>query len=167
MRAVKASAGHGRNGKREAALTDRSNDVSAMLDEMAIRRLLDEYCLRLEINQFEDWLDLFTHDTVYDVFRQSLRGREEVAAMLSQAPHGIHLPGATRIELGTDTAQTVQSYLFLSASEDTWNAGWYQRTVVRTGEGWKIAHTRVKIGRLGNLAPEEKARMLAFPVQFA
>ncbi|WP_254514581.1 nuclear transport factor 2 family protein [Novosphingobium sp. G106] len=135
-------------------------------DELAIRRVLDEYCLRLEINKFDEWLDLFTQDTVYDVFRQSLRGREEVSAMLSQAPHGVHLPGAARIDLEGDRAETVQSYLFIPASDDRWNSGWYLRTLVREGDEWKIAHTRVKIARIGELAPDEKARQLQFPVSF-
>ena len=74
-------------------------DMQKMADELAIRRVLDEYCLRLEVNPFEEWLDLFTEDTVYDVFRHSLRGRKAVAAMLSQAPHGVHIPGASRIDV--------------------------------------------------------------------
>ena len=101
-------------------------------DEFAIRRLLDEYCLRLEVNPFEDWLDLFTADTVYDVFGKSLRGREEVSAMLSQAPHGLHVPGATRIEIDGDRAEAIQNYLFIPNSDDRWNAGWYQWTLTRT-----------------------------------
>lgn len=142
---------------------DRLNKIA---DELAIRRVLDEYCLRLEISRFEEWLDLFTEDTVYDVFRQSLRGRQEVAAMLSQAPHGVHLPGAARIELQGDRAETVQSYLFIPTNDDRWNAGWYLRTLVRGGDDWKIARTRVKIARTGDLASDEKARGLAFPVSF-
>ncbi len=141
-------------------------EMQKIADELAIRRLLDEYCLRLEINAFEEWLDLFTDDTVYDVFRQSLRGRAELSAMLSQAPHGVHLPGAVRIELDGDTARAVQSYLFIPNNDDRWNAGWYQRKLARTPDGWKIAHTKVKIARIGELAPDEKARSLPFPVQF-
>ena len=133
-------------------------------DELAIRRVLDEYCLRLEISPFDDWLDLFTEDTVYDVFRQSLQGRQAVGEMLSHAPHGVHIPGATRIDLQGDRAETIQSYMFLSVSSEQWNTGWYARTLVRTPQGWKIAHTRVKIGRLGELAPDTKTRKFSFPV---
>lgn len=141
-------------------------DMHKCIDELAIRRVLDEYCLRLELDAFDEWLDLFTEDTVYDVFRQSLRGRAELSAMLSQAPHGIHLPGAVRISLDGDQAVTVQSYLFIPTSEDRWNAGWYQRTLVRTHDGWKIAHTKVKIGRIGDLPADEKAHKLPYPVSF-
>jgi hypothetical protein len=135
-------------------------------DRLAIRQVLDEYCLCLEVNAFDEWLDLFTEDTVYVVFRRSLHGREEVRAMLSQAPHGVHLPGATRITLTADRAETIQSYLFIPTSDDRWNAGWYQRTLLRTDDGWKISHTQVKIARTGELRGDEKARALPFPVSF-
>ena len=139
-------------------------ELQRLSDELAIRRVLDEYCLRLEVNAFDDWLDLFTEDTVYDVFKQSLQGREAVGAMLSQAPHGVHMPGATRITLQGDRAETIQSYMFVSVSTNQWNAGWYARTLVRTAQGWKIAHTKVKIGRLGEMAPDTKTRKVEFPV---
>jgi hypothetical protein len=141
-------------------------EMQKIADELAIRRLLDEYCLRMEINAFEEWLDLFTDDAVYEVHRRVLHGREEISAMLSQAPHGVHLPGAARIEIDGDTADVIQSYLFLSNSDDKWNSGWYQRKVVRTAQGWKFSLTRVKFARVGEMTPHEKARMLAFPVSF-
>lgn len=84
-----------------------SHDIQQLADTIAIRAALDEYCLRLEVNPFDDWLDLFTDDTVYEVFRKELKGREEVKAMLSQAPHGVHLGGALRIELDGDNAKTI------------------------------------------------------------
>ena len=80
-------------------------DLQRISDELAIRGVLDEYCLRLEVNAFEEWLDLFTEDTVYHVFRRALRGREELGAMLSLAPHGVHVPGALRIEHRLVSAQ--------------------------------------------------------------
>ncbi len=124
-----------------------NNDLSrqALADKQAIREVLDEYCLRLEVNPFEEWLDLFTDDTVYEVFRQTLRGREEVAAMLSQAPHGVHIGGAARITLEGDQAETIQNYIFVGDDSQYSNQGWYYRTLVRTPDGWKISHTKVKL----------------------
>ncbi|MCB2073526.1 MAG: nuclear transport factor 2 family protein [Novosphingobium sp.] len=119
--------------------------VQKLADEIAIRALFDEYCLRLEINDFEEWLDLFTDDAVYEVFRRELTGRDEIRAMLSQAPHGVHIGGAARIEIDGDSAETVQNYQFIGEDPATSNAGWYYRTVVRTDDGWRIARTRVKM----------------------
>ncbi len=141
-------------------------DLRRISDELAIRHVLDEYCLRLEIDAFESWLDLFTDDTEYHVFRRVLRGREELAGMLSLAPHGAHVPGAARIELDGDLAETTQSYLFIPAIDTKWNAGWYRRTLVRTAQGWKIARTRIKINRIGDLSDNGKQDKLAFPVSF-
>lgn len=123
-------------------------DLSLIADKQAIRIVHDEYCLRLEVGSMEDWLGLFTEDTVYEVFRQTLRGHNELRATLSKAPDGVHLPGALRIKLDGDVAQTVQNYAFVGDDGTMSNTGWYHRTLVRGDDGWKIAHTRVKIHRL-------------------
>lgn len=120
-------------------------DLQTLADELAIRSLFDEYCLRLEVNDFEDWLDLFTPDSIYEVYRKELKGRDEIRALLSQAPHGVHIGGALRIELDGDRAETIQNYQFIGEDPKTSNVGWYFRTVVRTADGWKIAHTKVKM----------------------
>lgn len=124
-----------------------------LADELAIRTVLDEYCLRLEVNPFEEWLDLFTDDTVYEVYRRTLTGRAAVAEMLSKAPHGVHLGGPARIVLDGDRAETIQNYLFIAAEDAAWNMGWYFRTLVRTSAGWKIAHTRVQMQKIGSGTP--------------
>jgi hypothetical protein len=128
-------------------------EVRALQDETAIRAVLAEYCLRLEVDDFEEWLDLFTHDTVYEVFRRTLTGRDEVREMLSQAPHGLHLGGPARVTLDGDTAETVQNYLFIGSQDAAWNMGWYFRTLVRTADGWKISRTRVKMQKIGSGPP--------------
>jgi hypothetical protein len=122
-----------------------SHELQQLADNLAIRTILDEYCLRLEVNPFDDWLDLFTHDTVYEVFRKELNGREQLKAMLSQAPHGVHVGGALRIELNGNTAETIQNYVFYGDDSANSNQGWYYRTLKRTTEGWKISYTKVKI----------------------
>ena len=128
-------------------------DFEAIADELAVRRVLDEYCLRLEVNEFQEWMDLFTDDTVYEVYRLTLKGREEVSKVLSKAPHGLHLGGPARIAMQGERAETVQNYLFVSSDTDEWNFGWYDRTLVRTTDGWKISYTKVNFGRKGALAP--------------
>lgn len=125
-----------------------------LADTIAIQAVLAEYCLRLEVNSFEDWLDLFTVDTVYEVFRQTLRGRDEVSTVLSQAPHGVHVGGALRVELDGDTAETVQNYIFLGDDDRYSNNGWYYRTLIRTPDGWKISKTRVKMQKRAAAEPQ-------------
>jgi len=124
-----------------------NDDISSLRDRQDIAALLDEYCLRLELNDFEEWLDLFADDCTYDIFRRTLRGRDEVRDMLSQAPAGIHLGGPSRIEVTGDTAETVQSYLFINSATRDQNMGWYYRTLVRTNGGWKIQHMSLKMAK--------------------
>jgi hypothetical protein len=143
-----------------------NSELQAVIDELAIRRVLDEYCLRMELNSFDEWLDLFTEDTVYEVYKLTLRGHKAVADVLSMAPHGVHIGGSARISINGDTAHTVQNYAFVSTSNDEWNVGWYDRTLVRTDAGWKIAHTKVKIGRKEELPVNERAHKIGYPITF-
>jgi len=124
--------------------------VELMADKLAIREVLEEYCLRLEVNTFEEWMDLFTSDSVYEVYGKTLSGRQEIADMLSKAPHGIHLGGAMRIEINGDSAETIQNYAFYGDKDKYSNKGWYYRSLVRTDEGWKICHTRVEFQKLSD-----------------
>jgi hypothetical protein len=140
------------------------SQLSRLADEWAIRKVLEEYCLRLEVNKFDEWMDLFTEDTIYEVYKLSLHGHAELAELLSKAPHGVHVPGASRITVNGDRASTIQNYLFIGTSTDEWNAGWYFRDLIRTGVGWKISHTRVRFARKGALANDERARKLAYPI---
>ena len=127
-----------------------------LADRVAIREVLDEYCLRMEINTFDEWLDLFTEDATYEVFRRTLTGHDEIRAMLSLAPHGVHVGGAARIEIAGDVAETVQNYAYFGDDDTTTNNGWYYRTLVRRGDTWKISHMRVKMQKQTNkpLRPE-------------
>ena len=140
--------------------------IQAMLDELAVRRVLDEYCLRLEANLFDEWLDLFTEDTVYEVYKLTLRGHQGMNEVLSKAPHGTHVGGPARIKINGDRAETLQNYLFVATNADEWNVGWYDRILVRTADGWKIAHTKVKIGRKDSLPENERAHKTAYPISF-
>jgi hypothetical protein len=140
--------------------------IQGMIDELAVRRVLDEYCLRLEANNFDEWLDLFTEDSTYEVYKLTLRGRNGIKEVLSKAPHGTHIGGPARITITGDGAETFQNYLFVATNADEWNVGWYDRTLVRTPVGWKIAHTRVKIGRKDSLPENERAGKIAYPISF-
>ena len=142
------------------------NQLQSLADESAIRRVLDEYCLRLELNSFAEWLELFTQDSVYEVYKLKLTGHQEMTEVLGQAPHGVHIGGAARIMIDGDRAETVQNYAFISVSTDECNSGWYHRTLVRCGADWKIAHTQVKFARKDALPENERARKLAFPISF-
>lgn len=128
-------------------------EFQKLADEMAIRALLAEYCLRLEVDTFEEWMDVFTEDTVYEVYGRTLKGKDEVRALLSKAPDGLHLAGPARVTLNGDTAESVQNYLFVASADAAWNMGWYLRRLARTADGWRIAHTQVQMQKIGSGKP--------------
>jgi hypothetical protein len=121
-----------------------AENVALLADKQAIREVLDEYCLRLEVNTFEEWLELFTPDSVYEVYGKTLQGITAIGDMLSKAPHGVHIGGPMRIEIDGERAETIQNYVFYGKDDKYSNKGWYYRTLVRTTAGWKISHTRVE-----------------------
>jgi len=101
-------------------------------------------------------MDLFTDDTVYEVFKRELRGREQVSAMLSQARKAFTWAGV-RVELQAIVRRRFRTTCSrLTATSG--NMGWYHRTLVRAGGTWKISHTKVTIGRKGALEPENLIR---------
>ena len=110
----------------------------------AIRRLTAIYAQLLDSRRIAEWGELFTRDAVYEVYGKTLRGRDEIAALLVKAPHGVHIGGAARIEIAGGRADTVQNYVFHGQDDKYSNKGWYYRTLVRTEAGWKISHTRVE-----------------------
>jgi hypothetical protein len=122
-------------------------NAQQLADIEGIRSILDEYCLRLEVNTFEEWLDVFTPDAVYTVYGKDLEGRQAISDMLSKAPGGLHMPGSLRITLNDDSADTIQSYQFIGDDPKFSNTGWYHRTVVRTDGGWLISRCKVQFNR--------------------
>ena len=122
--------------------------------------------MRLEAISFDEWLDLITEDRIYVVYTVALRGHDGIREVLSKAPHGAHVGGPARITITGDQAETFQNYLFVATNADEWNVGWYDRTLIRTADGWKIAHTRVRIGRKDSLPENERARKITYPVSF-
>jgi len=121
-----------------------SQDLQVLSDKIAIQELLNEYCLRLEVNDFEEWLKLFTEDAVYEVYGRKLEGHAAIRDMLSKAPHGIHFGGPWRITVDGDMAETIQSYSFEADEPKYSNTGWYHRTAVRTPNGWRFSYARVQ-----------------------
>jgi hypothetical protein len=109
--------------------------------------VLAEYCLRLEVDDIESWLELFTEDCEYLIFRRTLRGRDEIRAMLSKAPPGIHLAGYPRVVLAGDEATTVQSYIFVDRTSRDVLTGWYHAQLVRSADDWQIRQFQVRLDR--------------------
>ena len=84
-------------------------------DHAEIRNLLAKYCLLLDLDDMDGWLQLFTDDAVYEVYGHQGVGRDGIRKLLTGAPGGLHLGGPPVIELDGDRATTLRNLLFVEA----------------------------------------------------
>ena len=114
-------------------------------DHVAITQLLARYCLTLDHDDVEGWVELFTPDATYEVFGRSFQGHDGLRRMMSGAPGGLHLGGPTVIEmLGPDHARTQQSLLFIDRTSGVSRRAVYTDELRRTEAGWRFASRRCR-----------------------
>ena len=83
-------------------------------DQVAISDLIARYCLTLDLDDVEGWVELFTPDASYEVYGRSFDGHEGLRGMMGAAPGGLHLGGPPVIEmLDADHARTRRNLLFI------------------------------------------------------
>lgn len=112
-------------------------------DHVAITDLLARYCLALDLDDIEAWVELFTPDASYEVFGRSWDGHEGLRKMLRGAPRGLHLGGPPVIDVtGPDQARTTQNLLFVEVKAAILRRSVYTDELRRTSEGWRIARRR-------------------------
>jgi hypothetical protein len=112
-------------------------------DHVAITQLLARYCLTLDHDDIDGWVECFTPDASYEVFGRSWEGHDGLRKMMRGAPGGLHLGGPASIEMkGTDEASTMQNLLFVERASATMRRSVYTDSLRRTGRGWRIAHRR-------------------------
>jgi 3-phenylpropionate/cinnamic acid dioxygenase small subunit len=114
-------------------------------DHVAITQLLARYCLTLDHDDIDGWVALFTPDAVYEVYGRSFAGHDGLRKMMSGAPGGLHLGGPPVIHmLDGDQAETQQNLLFIDRTDDVTRSAVYTDRLVRTDDGWRIAHRRCR-----------------------
>ncbi len=113
-------------------------------DHAEIRNLLARYCLLLDLDDMDSWLQLFTDDAVYEVYGHRGVGRDGIRKLLTGAPGGLHLGGPPVIELDGDRATTLRNLLFADASTGEQRSAVYDDDLVRTADGWRIARCRCR-----------------------
>ncbi len=114
-------------------------------DHVAITNLLARYCLALDLDDVDSWVDLFTADASYEVFGRTWEGHEGLRKLLRAAPGGLHLGGPPVIDMvGVDEAATTQNLLFVEARTGTMRRTLYTDRLHRTPDGWRIAHRRCR-----------------------
>jgi 3-phenylpropionate/cinnamic acid dioxygenase small subunit len=113
-------------------------------DHAEIRNLLAKYCLLLDLDDMDGWLQLFTDDAVYEVYGRQGVGRDGIRTLLTGAPGGLHLGGPPVIEVDGDRATTLRNLLFVDATSGDQRSAVYDDDLVRTPEGWRIARCRCR-----------------------
>ncbi|MGE2814865.1 nuclear transport factor 2 family protein [Mycobacterium heidelbergense] len=86
-------------------------------DQAAIREVIAGYALALDAGDIEACLRLFSDDAEFVVYGRSFAGLDEIEKMFRDAPRGLHLTGASRIDVRDDTATARSQVLFVRAGD--------------------------------------------------
>ncbi len=122
-------------------------------DQVAISDLLARYCLTLDADDVDAWVQLFTPDAVYEVYGRAFEGHEGLRKMMSGAPGGLHLGGPPTIEMrDSDHASTKRNLLFIDRVHGEQRSAIYSDELARTTDGWRIARCRCRFIVRGGLS---------------
>jgi uncharacterized protein (TIGR02246 family) len=90
---------------------------SAGTEHAAIRELIADYSLALDARDIDGCVQLFTGDAEFLVYGRAFAGHDRIATMFRDAPHGLHLTGVSRIDVGDKTATARSQVLFVRAGD--------------------------------------------------
>jgi hypothetical protein len=121
-------------------------------DHAQIRNLLAKYCVYLDLDDADGWVDLFTPDAVYLVYGREFVGHEGLRTIATSAPGGFHLGGPVVIDLDGDRATTTRNLLFVERGGHEARHAVYEDALVRTADGWRIQRTRCRFHTPDGLA---------------
>jgi hypothetical protein len=138
-------------------------EIEARLE---IKDTLVRYTHAGDSARLEEFAAVFTPDGVLEVVgSRKMEGREGIIAGMSETPGRVqaamerpmsrHFVTNTLYEFESPEAATVSSYFLNLSSVGVDHWGRYRTRVVKTAEGWRIAHRLVRIdGRVeGSWAP--------------
>jgi hypothetical protein len=127
-------------------------------DHVEITDLLARYCIALDVDDVEGWLDLFTDDGRFEVYGRSFAGHDGLRRMATGAPGGLHLGGPPVIEMLTaDTARTRQNLLFVERTGAEQRSAVYTDELRRTPSGWRFVSRRCQFIVAGGLSDRPDA----------
>lgn len=109
-----------------------------------IRELLASYALALDVDDVDGCLTLFTEDAEFEVYGRTYAGREGIGAMFRQAPGGLHMSGAARIDVSDDTATALSQVLFVNAANRELRPAHYEDELVRRDGRWLFRRRRCR-----------------------
>lgn len=122
-------------------------------DREAIRHLMAVYNINGDRNRVDALAEVFAEDGVIEFSGEVTKGRAAINARLSGVGSATRNPAlelsrhhitTSLIELDGDTAQA-RTYFQVLSNEGLDHHGHYVDRLVRTAEGWRIAHRNVRI----------------------
>jgi hypothetical protein len=117
--------------------------AAEMTDDETIRDLLADYALRLDVDDVDGCLGLFTDDGEFEVYGQTL-SRERIRKMFTRAPKGMHLTGAAHVDLRGDSATVRSQVLFVDSTTHQIRTALYDDQLVKVGGQWLFARRRCR-----------------------
>lgn len=129
-----------------------------MCDEKKIRELLATYALTLDVDDFDGCLKLFTDDGEFMVYGRTWAG-ERIREMFTRAPRGMHLCGATLVDLHGETATARSQMLFIDSATHELRPALYDDDLVRFQGRWRFRRRRCQFITAEGLSdrPQEKS----------
>lgn len=124
-----------------------------LLDELAVAKVLAQYCRALDDRRYDDVAQLFTDDAVFETMGRSLRGRAEIRMFFPPGepldrPESIHLLSNVVVTLEGARAVVASDWAMLerdaAGATGIALAGRYDDVVVSGADGrWRISRRRV------------------------
>ncbi len=112
-------------------------------DYAEISNLFARYCLTLDHQELDAWLDVFTPDGSFQSYGRQWTGPDELKNVMTYAPQGLHHGGPVVIEEITgDTARTRQNLYFVDRETGESRLTVYDDELRRVAGKWKI-HVRL------------------------
>jgi 3-phenylpropionate/cinnamic acid dioxygenase small subunit len=132
--------------------------MTAADDELEIRNVLARLSLWADDGELDDYVGLFTADAVWAMPGAPRQGHAEIrAGAEARRAAGETGPGSatrhavttTAVQVDGDAAEAQSTFLFFGDTTGTPTlrlVGGYRDTLVRTGEGWKVARREITFG---------------------
>lgn len=133
-------------------MTDDARD-----DEAAIRELLADYALALDVGDVDDCVQLFAPDGEFLVYGKTFAGHDAIAGMFRAAARGLHLNGSARIEVVGEWATARSQVLFVRAGDLQLRPAIYDDELTRTTGQWRFAQRRCRFVTSAGLANSPEA----------
>ena len=126
--------------------------TNVLEDKDAIRELMAQYCFHFDSGEFDQWLDLFTADGVFDLGKRGRHvGRDGLGSFLKTIPLTDGLPMMRHcvmnsiVRVDGDRA-TARSYVLVvrgGAQVAVSIAGRYEDQLAKVDGTWRFAERRV------------------------